>query len=335
MWYMTMLSGHELRYYTFRVRRKLMSLAYRRIFPVAPRVAFRHDMFEEQLLNEPEFQGDSSSPLIISFDDISLMEANGGNMRGSAWSTFAAFMDTFPHLRHTLYFVPRPRYRFMPDVSDIGPEDIYDVTRHGRTHPLIAALRKAAEHGQIEIALHGYEHVRSSPCDYFSAFEFDFLPYHDAQQRITMGFHALQEYFPITGFKPPAWSCGQLQGTYYLADLIEKNGFFQYASLSSPSNGLNYGGQTVSHIHVSQYGKLRLLPQNLSILWDEHLLQRYVRIIVARRGIINIQLHFTPASRHLQDGISKENMEKLTRIVAYAQNAGAIPMTSREAACRV
>lgn len=332
-----------LRHDLFRIRRKLGSYLFRGLYPVAPRRPFSPAIFEEELRREPVAPptptGSVPSPLLISFDDTSLLDGSrgtcdtGGNPDGETWRLFRAFADEHPQLRHTLYFVPNPRYRLVPDVSDMLPDGVFSVAHHGEGHPLVAALQEMERRGTVEVALHGYEHVRGWPLDYYAAYEFDFIDAARAARLVARGCEELGRFFDIRGFKPPAWSAGQLRGDCYLADVVAESGLFRYASLSSPSNGLNYARHACSHIHPGRRGSCVLIPQNLSILWDEDFLRDMVDLICERRGIINIQLHFCPASGLIRDGLCDDNLRKLARIAQHALVRGARPMLTREAAC--
>lgn len=323
----------------FKIRRKLGGLFYRRRFSIAPRRFFSIPLFLDELRNEPAETRYSASPFIISFDDTSLLDGNGcvcdagGNPEGTTWQLFRDFVREHPYLRHTVYFVPNPRYRTMPAISDILPDGAYSVANRGKKHPLVSALKAFERSGQVEIALHGYEHVRAYPRDYYSAYEFDFISPEKAATLIEKGYTELASFFSISGFKPPAWSVGQLQGECYLTEIVAKSCRFAYASLASPSNGLNYSAKTHSHIHCGNENGLMLVPQNLSILWDEKTLRQMIDIICERSGIINIQLHFCQATPWLLDGLNTNNLLKLARIANYAIAKGARPMLTREAVC--
>jgi len=328
-----------LRHDLFRIRRKLGSYLYRWLYPVTPRRAFSPAIFEEELRREPVNRSATPSPLLISFDDVSLLDGSrgtcdsGGNIGGETWRLFYTFAEECPQLRHTLYFVPNPRYRLVPDVSDLLPDGLFSVASHGEGHALVAALQGMERRGKVEIALHGYEHVRAWPLDYYAAYEFDFIDAVRAARLAARGYEELGCFFDVRGFKPPAWSVGQLRGNCYLADVVAESKNFRYASLSSPSNGLNYAAYTCSHIHTERRGDCVLIPQNLSILWDEAFIRDMIDLICERRGIINIQLHFCPASGLIRDGLSRDNLQKLTRIAGHALSRGARPMLTHEAAC--
>ena len=92
---------------------------------------------------------------------------------------------------------------------------------------------------------------------------------------------------------------------------------FEYVCLSSPSNGLNYREKRTSYLYPENINGLFNIPQNISILWNLQTIYKIIDLIVLKRGIINIQLHYTPRNKYIMDGLCDDVIEKLERILEY------------------
>ena len=254
---------------------------------------------------------------IVSIDDTSLKRQtllcsdNGGNKEGNVRKYLYQFITA--GLKPTIYFIPCPKYTFISDVGRRRENKEFDVNINTENE-FILWLKKYEKQQLLEIALHGYEHLNNKVPGYYS-FEFDGLNEGEMEYKLSEGWSALKKSFAINGFKPPAWSVGNLSDNRKdFIRALQSFGKFKYASLSSPNNGLNYNKKTVSHCHLSNYSDLINVPQNVSILWEWEKIRRVVDIIVKKRGIVNLQLHSQECSIFFSDGLSTENCKKVFKI---------------------
>ena len=207
------------------------------------------------------------------------------------------FFKDCPNQKWTFYFVPNPLYRDRPDFSEFLERPYFNIVKNNN-HPLISWLHHLTSEGLIEICQHGLHHIRlDPPYDFYSSFEFDFISPLKCFSLVEEGYHSMSKVFEVKGFKPPAWSCGQLDGRHSLIEALKRGHNFSHLSLSSPSNGLNFEKQITSHIHgMSCLGSTHV-PQNVSILWTEDEIKRVSSAIIKKNGIVNIQLHFVESRR--------------------------------------
>ncbi len=299
---------------------KVKSKFYRSYFnwklrPVKRR-AFHPLSYLQELSCEP-VRGCLPKPiLLLHYDDICLMDGpefyDYGAKPGGIWDLFISFSKAYPKLKHTLFFIPNPIFTETGLTSNTISDEPFNVAKANPDHWLLKAL----QHESMEVALHGYHHVQTVYPDFYAPFEFDFLSVESCEERIKQGLEGLSRFFKMDGFKPPAWSMGQLLGRQQLVEALKKYSF-EYVCLSSPSNGLNYASRQVSHVYPCIYDGLFNVPQNISILWELEIIKKVIDVLLEKRGIINIQLHFTETRDALLDGICKRNLEKLAKVIDY------------------
>jgi hypothetical protein len=263
--------------------------------------------------------------LVISIDDISfkkksfICSENGGTINSNLVKSLSDLLTW--GIRPTLYFVPNPIFAYQADSSFKTRHD-YSVSSDEFSDAL-AYYKEIESKGLIEFCQHGLTHFNEKLNGYHS-FEYDFLSGDEIKEKIAFGFYLIRDKFDISGFKPPAWSIGQLSGTENVfLNSINSLGFFKYVSLSSPNNGLNYTTKKVSHCFLTDVLGMVNVPQNVSLLWPLDFSYRVIDLIIEKGGCINIQLHFQESSKYMLDGFSKENLSKLKRIVDYALHKGA------------
>lgn len=325
-----------------KVRRKFFNSLWCKSLNIRERRSFDLEHLISEIKSEESGNPNSSPGCIVHYDDTSLLNGTdgtldfGGDLNGDLWRNFQKIMDSFPESKHTLYFVPRPGYKDFSDFSHFPFNSKHNLIDHPN-HPAIKKLQSLETQGNVEVCLHGLRHVRNWPFDLFSAFEYEFKDQIKIHEMITTGFDDLSSCFEVHGFKPPAWSCGQLNGKYELENYLQKQGhdFFQHVSLSSPSNGLNYEKQQVSHIYPELIAdNLINIPQNISILWELEDIYRIIDLIISKKGLITIQLHFCMSHKTLRDGLCDHNTDKLLQILEYVKNKGVPFLRNRDAASR-
>ena len=304
-----------------KIIRKLNRIYYDRKINIRPRQVFDKDLYLQKIKKENQDLFDKPI-FLLSYDDTSMMKKTkytfdyGGDIDGELNRLFFEFLEKYPYLKHTLFFVPNPIFIKEGLTSKTIKQDIYNIDRFDLSNPFLKRLKELEKEGIIEISLHGYNHINTKIKNYYSAFEFEFLNEFEAKEEIKKGLNSLNRFFKIEGFKPPAWGMGQLSGSYYLIDIL--NDFdFKYVCLSSPTNGLNYEKKQVNYIYPQEIDGLFNIPQNISILWDLEYIYKLIDLIVEKKGIINIQLHYTLSHKLLEDGICKKNIEKLSKIIEY------------------
>ena len=304
-----------------KINRKIKKIYYDRKISIRQRVVFDYEKYYQDIENESRSCFDRAI-FLLSYDDISMMRQTedtfeyGGNFESELNKLFFDFVDKYPYLKHTLFFVPNPNFIKEGLTSKTLRKDIFNIDNFTLEDRFLYKLKELEIQRTIEISLHGYNHINTKIKDYYSAFEFEFLDDFEAKQNIQKGLNSLKIFFDIKGFKPPAWGMGQLSGSYYLKDVLEEFDF-NYVCLSSPTNGLNYEKKQVSYIYPQEIGGLFNIPQNISILWDLDYIYKLIDLIVEKRGIINIQLHYTPSHDLLTDGICEKNIKKLDKIIKY------------------
>jgi hypothetical protein len=305
-----------------KVNRKLKLYYYDKRLQIKKRIIFDESLYYDSISLEENVDYFNKPIFLLSYDDTSMMKKSettldyGGNFNGELNKLFFEFIDNYPYLKHTLFFVPNPVFIKEGLTSKTIEKDIYNIDNFSKENEFISKLIKFESEKIIEIALHGYNHVNTKINDYYSAFEFEFLTKEEAKVKIDKGLDSLKKYFKIFGFKPPAWGMGQLSGTYYLTKVLKEYNV-DYVCLSSPTNGLNYEKKKVSYIYPEIIDNLFNIPQNISILWDLEYIYKIIDLIVQKKGIINIQLHYTLSHIYLKDGICYDNINKLSKIIEY------------------
>ena len=306
-----------------RINRKIKKYYYDFILKPETRREFDEHIFLKELENEEKRDIFKKPILLMSYDDTSLMHKEeltyeyGGDVNSKLNSIFFNFIEKYPYVKHTLFFVPNPNYTKNGLTSKTITEDKFNIAKYHQDSELVKKIKTYSKKGVIEIALHGYNHINTKIKDYYSAFEFEFLTNDEAKIKIQKGLSEISQVFRVYGFKPPAWGIGQLNGKYYLLDVLK--GFkFEYVCLSSPSNGLNYREKRASCLYPENINGLFNIPQNISILWNLQTIYKIIDLIVLKRGIINIQLHYTMQNKYIMDGLCDDIIEKLERILEYA-----------------
>ena len=202
----------------------------------------RREFIPAQYLDEISLEKhkDGISSFVLSIDDTSMKQAgmltsdNGGDVRGSvrAFLCQIAKEDLLP----TLYFVPSPRYVYLSDVKRVLPNDRYDISKL-IGHEFVEWLLKQQNDQKLEIAVHGLHHINESLIGYHS-FEFDGIPKEEMKRRLINGHSKMSEIFDVHGFKPPAWSIGNLRSTEkQFIDVLNRVKKYNYVSLSLPQMG--------------------------------------------------------------------------------------------------
>jgi len=304
-----------------KINRKIKKIYYDRKIAIRQRVNFDYEKYYQDIENENKNCFDKPI-FLLSYDDTSMMRKTkdtfeyGGNFESELNKFFFNFVDKYPYLKHTLFFVPNPIFIKEGLTSKTLKKDIFNIDNFTLEDKFLYKLKELEKQKVVEISLHGYNHINTKIKDYYSAFEFEFLDSFEAKQKIQKGLDSLDKFFYVEGFKPPAWSMGQLSGSYYLKNVLREFNF-NYVCLSSPTNGLNYEKKKVSYIYPEITEGLFNIPQNISILWDLEYIYKLIDVIVEKKGIINVQLHYTPTHILLQDGICKKNIEKLNKIIKY------------------
>ena len=209
----------------------------------------------------------------------------------------------------TLYYVPMPEYCYVSD-SPMSHYLDFTVSHIHKKPQLLNYLLNHENNQHIEIAQHGLTHHNKKNYKYHS-FEFDGINQSEILEKLKVGKKLLSDIFHISGFKPPAWSVGKLYDkSVEFSDSLQKM-HYDYVSLSSPTNGLNYSSHCVSHIHKSKISEMINVPQNISVLWDKEYIKDVIREISHKNGIINVQIHFQEADKYLQDGLNEKIVDKL------------------------
>jgi hypothetical protein len=305
-----------------KVIKKLKRIYYDYKLNTIKRTEFNENTYYKSIKDETSKCNFNKPIFLLSYDDTSMMKESahtfdfGGDIEGEVNKLFFDFVKKYSYLKHTLFFVPNPNFIKTGLTSKTIKNDIYNIDNFSIKDGFLLKLKELEKKNIIEISLHGYNHINIKIKDYYSAFEFEFLSNTEASEKISRGLKGLEKFFKIDGFKPPAWGMGQLNGKYYLKDTLS-NFTFNYVCLSSPSNGLNYKKQQVSLIYPENIDGLFNIPQNISILWELDYIYMIIDLIVEKKGIINIQLHYTVSHALLTDGICKKNIEKLSKIVEY------------------
>lgn len=241
------------------------------------------------------------------------------SFRDDLATLYNAYRPTSADQTH-FFFIPRPAFLGKGLTSELNTRREFFVTAKSRVHPLIVRLRDWAQQGHCEIALHGYHHHQIDCLEYCTSQEFEFLSEAKALRRLRKGYQLLSEAcgFEISGFKPPAWGVGHRSG-FGIVKALQAFSKFDYVSLSSPTNGLNLRGQTVSHLWPTRQDGLLNLPQNVSVFWPEAYWKRIIETIVRKGGIINIQTHFADWGPESSDGLNTTTLETMSRMIAWAE----------------
>lgn len=297
---------------------------------VAERRKFIYRTYLEEIRNDKNLNTDKN--LVLSIDDISLktntlLTKDSG---GEYPSKLYRYLDDLINYGYkpTLYYVPRPEYCYVSD-SPMSHYLDFTVSNIRKKPQLLNYLLLHENNQHIEIAQHGLTHHNKKNYKYHS-FEFDGITQSEILEKLKMGKKLLSDIFYISGFKPPAWSVGKLYDkSAEFSNSLQKM-HYEYVSLSSPTNGLNYSSHCVSHIHKSKISKMVNIPQNISVLWDKEYIKDVIREISHKNGIINVQIHFQEADKYLQDGINEKIVDKLKFVFDETVRCGYRPSLTRD-----
>lgn len=278
---------------------------------VAKRRKFMYGTYLEEIRNDKNLDTDKN--LVLSIDDISLktntlLTKDSG---GEYPSKLYRYLDDLINYGYkpTLYYVPMPEYCYVSD-SPMSHYLDFTVSHIHKKPQLLNYLLHHENNQHIEIAQHGLTHHNKKNYKYHS-FEFDGINQSEILEKLKVGKKLLSDIFHISGFKPPAWSVGKLYDkSVEFSDSLQQM-HYDYVSLSSPTNGLNYSSHCVSHIHKSKISEMINVPQNISVLWDKEYIKDVIREISHKNGIINVQIHFQEADKYLQDGLNEKIVDKL------------------------
>lgn len=279
-----------------------------------------------------DYTSDINPQLIISIDDLSSLGRNkeeldmGGRENGDVVNSLEMLLKN--NLKITAYTIPKPCFKKSSEkISDYFNRADYKLSRE----IIDWTLRD-----KLEIAQHGYRHIRTNKRGFARSMEFEWKESNNIKEEIIEGYKSiLKNEIDIYGFKPPAWSVGQLNGKYELMNAIFNLHLFKYFSLSSPTNGLNYEKHSVSHIHTSKIKKehksIKNIPQNISILGSLKQNKELIKIICDKGGIVSIQSHACCDSKIISDGLSNEQCEVIIELSEYAISQGAKIVFAKEA----
>tara|TARA_B100001027_G_C16260543_1_gene329179 strand:- start:1456 stop:2433 length:978 start_codon:yes stop_codon:yes gene_type:complete len=305
-----------------------------RIYSIFSAIPKRRKLVFEDYLKEirSDYSSDKTPQLIIAIDDLSSLGLNkdeldmGGNENGEIIKSFDHLLKN--KLKITAFTIPNPCFKK-------SSENISNYFKR-ENFKLSDSIINWSLENKIEIAQHGYKHIRTGRRGYARSMEFEWKDYETINQEIIQGHKLiLKNQVQINGFKPPAWSIGQLNGKYELINAILKLNLFSYCSLSSPNNGLNYKNYSASHIHIKRIERnkksIKNIPQNISIISPLEQSKELINIICEKGGIVSIQSHACLNPKIIADGLSLSHCERIIELSDYAISQGAKIIFAREA----
>jgi hypothetical protein len=211
----------------------------------------------------------------------------------------------------------RPIFFVIPISKEIGsgrnPFQLFgnltSIANH-RNKNRVDILKQAKVEGLVSVGMHGLHHNQITFRGYYPFAEFEFSSLENDRQKISTMLKIFNDAgLPSTLFKPPAFSIGTSRHKNFIAT-VDQYPLIKTIFFSSPTNGLNAPCKTVSHIHEQKLGRLINVPQNINLCWSEGEIDRVIKLIVEKRGIIHIQFH-TIAESVLEDGFSLKNFMKI------------------------
>jgi len=313
---------------------KASEKALNMLSPILQRRRLTQDEYLCELRNERHHKHNIhiKPSLIISVDDLCSLGRNAGEAdMGGRQSDEVFTALSFLHdkgLKLALYLIPYPAFKSNPEL----------LSSHSKVaSPFIPDhLLELSNSSRVQILQHGFRHMRLGVRGRNRSMEYEWQSSYDIDRNICSGYiHLLTQGIVAKGFKPPAWSVGQLDGSY---EMLKSRRLYDFdtVSLSSPANGLNYSNHAVSHIYP-QYlfepattRSVVNLPQNLSLLWDLEYSKKVIKLISERRGLLSLQTHASVDSKIISDGLCHVDMEKLLRLADYANKCGYNPILPQE-----
>lgn len=299
---------------------KLLSRTFQYFSPVSKRRRLAFDEYINELKDEPFVS--KASKFILSIDDLSPLgidsnEADLGGISGSQVSMALQILIE-SEIRPTIYYIPNASFKKSSELISTFSRPI--------DRELDNKYIDYNKRNLIELSQHGFSHARHTLRGTSRSMEFEWQSTTAINSKINLGYLAMlgQNCEPF-GFKPPAWSIGQLNQKFNLLSSYSLRNY-QYLSMSSPTNGLNYQSKSVSHIHLSQVKTTDYeyfnVPQNLSILYSYDQARRIIDLIAERGGIINLQTHATMDKSLTADGLSHDELNKILKIYEYINDIG-------------
>tara|TARA_Y100001968_G_scaffold216649_1_gene199395 strand:+ start:9393 stop:10370 length:978 start_codon:yes stop_codon:yes gene_type:complete len=296
-------------------------------------VAKRRKIDFKEYFNEIESEtGLGNEPrIILSIDDLSSLGSKqneidmGGKVNGKIIESFNYMINN--DIKITAYTIPKPCFqKCSENISSYIDRDFESLQN---------IFLEWSKNNIIEIAQHGYKHIRKDIRSIARSMEFEWKDSNSISKDIKAGYELLKgNDIRICGFKPSAWSIGQFDGKYELMKSIEKFDQFKYFSLSSPTNGLNYTSHKTSHIHpfIIKRGDrtIKNIPQNISILTPYKQNKELIKLICDKGGIVSIQSHAIVDSEIISDGIKIQECEKIIELCNYAKSIGAKMVFARD-----
>lgn len=316
---------NKLKYISSKIADKLQTK-----ITVCPRRSLSNEKYINEILRDKS--NCLNKKLILSIDDISLKgktlttSDNGGDYPSYLYSSLNELIKI--GFKPTMFFIAEPKYGYIADSSYENKQS-FSIAKIDEKPELFNYLRNLCEKNKIEVAQHGLTHHNSKLHGHHS-FEFDGIGSQEIKNKILYGKKILSDAFVIRGFKPPAWSTGQLLDTQQEFIDVLKDIKYDYVSLSSPTNGLNYSSFQVSHIHKVEFEGMTHIPQNINILWTKDIIEKTIKAISEKGGIINVQIHFQKANKFLKDGIDLIILEKLKWLYDLSIKLGYEPELSKD-----
>ena len=308
---------------------KLRGRLIRAFKPIKRRRTISHSDYINEILLEEDCKNEPS--LLIAIDDLSSLGFNngeidmGGKNNGEILNNFKYLLNM--DLKITAFTIPKPCFKKNSEkISSYIDRDYIKLQEQ---------FIYWAKLGMIEIAQHGYKHIRNDNKSFSRSMEFEWQENIKITDDIIKGYKLLKSNdIKINGFKPPAWSIGQLDGKFKALDSILNLNFYDYVALSSPTNGLNYITKSVSHIHPTNLkGKTSLtrnIPQNISILSPINKSKELIKLICEKGGIVSIQSHACMNKNIIADGLSNEHCERIKDLSDYAISLGAKTLLAKD-----
>ena len=311
--------------YLDKVREKISS----KFRPIKKRRNLNFLDFKKEIINEKDNKNNVPK-LIFAIDDLCSLGSNiweadfGGKENSDVVKSIKYLVNK--EYKITAFAIPCP---FFKETSELISS--YQIRNFEKLPNIFIEWHKK---GIIEIAQHGYKHIRLGFRGFSRSMEFEWKNHQEIFKEIEEGYEIMNEnYGLIKGFKSPAWSIGQLNGKNELLKVCLNEEKFKYVCLSSPTNGLNYEKQNYSHINLSSPLKnknIKNIPQNISILSPLNQSKELIKIICDKGGIVSIQTHASTDKNIVSDGLSKEDMYKIECLYEFAISCGAEKSFARE-----
>ena len=285
--------------------------------------------FKKEIINEKDNKNNVPK-LIFAIDDLCSLGRNfweadfGGKENGNVVRSIKYLVNK--NYKITAFAIPCPLFKENSELISS-----YKIRNFEKLPNIFIEWNKK---GKIEIAQHGYKHMRLGYRGFSRSMEFEWKNHKKILKEIEEGYEIMNKnYGLIKGFKSPAWSIGQLNGKNELLKVCLNQEKFKYVCLSSPTNGLNYEKHNFSHISLSYPFKnrnIKNIPQNISILTPLNQSKELIKIICDKGGIVSIQTHASIDKNIISDGLSEEDINKIENLYEFAISCGAKESFARE-----